>query len=95
MMFEHQARDTVRFMRTTLTLEPDVAAAIKAIRRRTGATHKEIVNDALRRGLLLSERPPKTRTRYATTPVDPGEPAVSGIHSVHDLLAFAEGEDFR
>jgi hypothetical protein len=82
-------------MRTTLTLEPDVAAAIKALRRRTGATHKEIVNDALRRGLLLAEKPTKKRARYHTTPVDPGKPAVSGIHSVYDLLAFAEGEDFR
>ena len=82
-------------MRTTLTLEPDVAAAIKAAQRRTGATHKEIVNDALRRGLILLEKPAKKPGRYVTAPVDPGKPAVEGIHSVYDLLAFAEGEDFR
>ncbi|HUP24299.1 MAG TPA: antitoxin [Thermoanaerobaculia bacterium] len=82
-------------MRTTLTLESDVAAAIKAAQRRTGATHKQIVNDALRRGLLLAEKSPKKPKRYVTVPLDPGKPAVEGVHSVYDLLAFAEGEDFR
>ena len=83
-------------MRTTLTLEPDVAAAIGAAQRRTGATHKKIVNEALRRGLRqLEETPAATRAPYRTEPVDPGTPALTGVHSVYDLLAFAEGEDFR
>jgi hypothetical protein len=82
-------------MRTTLTLEPDVIAAIREAQRRTGASHKQIVNEALRRGLQLTERPARERARYVTTPVDPGPPAVAGLHSVYDLLAFAEGEDFR
>lgn len=83
-------------MRTTLTLDPDVEAALREAQRRTGAARKALINDALRRGLreLDAARAPK-RTRYHTPPFDPGPPAVEGIHSVHDLLAFAEGEDFR
>jgi hypothetical protein len=83
-------------VRTTLTLDPDVAAALREAQRRTGAQQKALVNDALRRGLhdLVSERQ-SPRKPYVTESVDPGEPALTGIHSVYDLLAFAEGEDFR
>jgi len=92
---KHQ-KAIVNLMRTTLTLDPDVAAALREAQRRTGARQKTLVNDALRRGLrdLAGQRKP-SRAPYITEPVDPGEPALTGIHSVHDLLAFAEGEDFR
>jgi hypothetical protein len=82
-------------MRTTLTLDPDVAALLREALRRTGSPQKELVNDALRRGLRgYSEGPPR-RARYVTEPVDPGPPALTGVHSVYDMLAYAEGEDFR
>lgn len=83
-------------MRTTLTLEPDVEAALRELELRTGAGRKALVNEALRRGLRALEdtaRPP--REPYRTQPADPGPPAITGLHSVYDLLAFAEGEDFR
>ena len=38
-------------MRTTLTIDEDVAAKLKAEMRRTGKSMKEIVNEYLRRGL--------------------------------------------
>lgn len=38
-------------MRTTLSLDEDVAAKLKAEVRRTGRSFKEIVNQALRLGL--------------------------------------------
>lgn len=40
-------------MRTTLTLDDDVAAALKRAARSSGRTFKEIVNDGLRVGLGL------------------------------------------
>jgi hypothetical protein len=43
-------------MRTTLTLEGDVAARVQREVRRTGKTLKEVVNEALRQGLGLSGR---------------------------------------
>ena len=38
-------------MRTTLTLDDDVAAKLKAEARRSGRPFRDIVNDLLRRGL--------------------------------------------
>ena len=50
-------------MRTTLTLEPDVAARLNAEAARTDRALKTVVNEALRRGLHLPGRKEK-RTRY-------------------------------
>ena len=82
-------------MRTTLTLDPDVAATLREVLRTTGSQQKEVINDALRRGLRDLSRQPARRAAYVTEPVDPGEPALTGVHSVYDMLAYAEGEDFR
>ena len=38
-------------MKTTLTLDDDVAAALERVRRTRNASLKDVVNDALRRGL--------------------------------------------
>ena len=38
-------------MKTTLTLDDDVAAALERVRRTRNANLKDVVNDALRRGL--------------------------------------------
>ena len=42
-------------MRTTLTLDEDVAARLKLLARRSGRAFRDVVNDTLRRGLA---RPP-------------------------------------
>jgi hypothetical protein len=44
-------------MRTTLTLEADVAARLKQERRRSGKGLKTVVNEALRLGLGLTGKP--------------------------------------
>jgi hypothetical protein len=83
-------------VRTTVTLEPDVAAALRKLQRRTGSGQKALINEALRRGLReLGSAPPARAEVHRTEPFDPGPPAITGVHSVYDLLAFAEGEDFR
>jgi hypothetical protein len=41
-------------MRTTLTLDPDVAVKLKDEARRRGISFKEVVNSNLRRGLAAS-----------------------------------------
>lgn len=55
-------------MRTTLTVDDDLAAKLKAEMRRSGKSMKEVVNDFLRRGLnarqqLRSPEPFKVRAR--------------------------------
>lgn len=42
-------------MRTTITLEPDVAAKLRALARERGISFKEAVNSVLRRGLADGE----------------------------------------
>jgi hypothetical protein len=44
-------------MRTTLTIEPDVAQKLKRRMTQTGISLKQTVNDALRRGLAETRRP--------------------------------------
>jgi plasmid stability protein len=44
-------------VRTTLSLDDDVAARLKAEMRRTGLSLEETVNRALRRGLSAAKRP--------------------------------------
>ncbi len=46
-------------MRTTLTLEPDVAERLRQETRRTGRPFKAVVNEALRRGLGAAGKPPR------------------------------------
>ena len=47
-------------MRTTLTLDPDVAHTLRARMASRKATLKQVINDALRRGLSVEPaKPPK------------------------------------
>ncbi|PYQ96389.1 MAG: antitoxin [Acidobacteria bacterium] len=54
-------------MRTTLTLEPEIAARLKSEVRRTGRPLKTVVNEALRRGLGLMGKPSR-RVRFEVRP---------------------------
>lgn len=57
-------------MRTTLTLDEDLAAALKQEVRRSGRPLKRIVNEALRAGLAARRDP--TPRRYRIKPVSLG-----------------------
>lgn len=53
-------------MRTTVTLDPDVAAKLRAVARERGVSFKEALNNALRLGLVGgggSARPYRLPTR--------------------------------
>ena len=56
-------------MRTTLTLDDDVAVRLERLRRQ-GRTLKEVVNEALRAGLDALEQSPSVRRKSYTEPVD-------------------------
>lgn len=62
-------------MRTTLTLDRDVAEGLEKEMRRTGRGLKATVNEALRRGLRLagkSPRPPRFEVQPHAFGVRPG-----------------------
>lgn len=53
------------FMRTTLTLEPDVAQALKSRLKEQNAPLKQVVNEALRRGLATEPEKPRKPFRVS------------------------------
>lgn len=53
-------------MRTTITLDPDVARDVERRMAEEGLSFKRVVNDALRRGFALSMRESPARYEVAT-----------------------------
>ena len=82
-------------MRTTLTLDPDVAALAERMRRVRGQSLKAIVNEALRNGLRTMAAPPAPPAPYRTPAVDLGRCRLGSLDDIADVLAAAEGEEFR
>jgi hypothetical protein len=80
-------------MRTTLTLDRDVAESLKRLLKGRGVTMKALINDALRVGLTEIERP-QPRKAFRTKAVSL-KPRASNIDDVAEVLALAEGDDFR
>lgn len=85
----------VRCMRTTLTLDPDVAALTARMQRVRGQSLKTIVNEALRHGLRAMAAPPGGAVPYRTPTVDLGCCRVGSLDDVAEVVAVAEGESFR
>jgi hypothetical protein len=82
-------------VRTTLTLDDDVARLLERARRRSGGSLKQIVNDALREGLARLETPRTPRKRHATKAVSLGRCLLDNVDDVAEALAVADGERFR
>lgn len=80
-------------MRTTLTIDEDVAIALARIQARDALTLKAAVNEALRRGLrsMDAELEIPRPTPYRIPPWDSGGMRI-GIDSVSEALDWAEGE---
>jgi hypothetical protein len=60
-------------MRTTLTLDEDIAARLRAEARRTGRPFKVVVNEYLRAG-LAQRRAAKSAAAFRVSPVRMGAP---------------------
>jgi len=82
-------------MRTTLTLDDDVAVGIDKIRKASGESLRAVVNDALRAGLRQMEQPPPGRKVVRTRPMNLGRTLVGSLDDVAEALAVAEGEAYR
>jgi len=70
-------------MRTTVTLDPDVADQVARSMREQGASFKEVVNQGLRRGLI-----PTAGRRFRQRTYDLGAPrfgAGDANHAADDL----------
>jgi hypothetical protein len=74
-------------MRTTLTLDEDVAKRLRERARRSGASFKEVVNATLRRGLRSGEKPSPRLPRFVV------EPKACGIRGGVDPLRLNQLND--
>ncbi|MBS0472789.1 MAG: ribbon-helix-helix protein, CopG family [Proteobacteria bacterium] len=77
-------------MRTTLTLDPDNAARLERLRKERDASLKDVINDALRRGLNAMEEQAKTQSWAPPPPLDLG-PAL--FNDPKELLRLLDEED--
>lgn len=74
-------------MRTTLTLDPDVAERLRTLGATGKYSQKTIINEALRRGLAIAATPKKKR--FCVNPIN--SPFCAGVdrmklnHLVDDL----------
>lgn len=82
-------------MRTTLTLDKDVAVRLERIRRSRDATLKEVVNEALRQGLRQMTAKPRPRKPFRTKSVSLGHCLIGSVDDVAEALVVAEGENLK
>jgi hypothetical protein len=81
-------------MRTTLTIDPDIAIQLERLRKERSESLKSIVNDALRQGLKQLNAEPK-RKRFHTKTFDAGPPLLDNVDNVAEVLALIEGESLH
>lgn len=80
-------------MRTTLTLDDDVAASLRAEAHQSRRPFQDEVNECLRRGIAQRDRA-RTVARFDVKPRDMGalQPGMS-FDKIADLLARIAGPD--
>ena len=74
-------------MRTTLTLDEDLARQLQEMARRGGISFKEIVNETLRKGLSRGQKP------TARLPTFTVQPKACGFRSGIDPLRLNQLDD--
>jgi hypothetical protein len=82
-------------MRTTLTLDDDVALMLKRLQKTRNEPLRALVNDALRQGLARMNSAPKRRRLFRTDTVLLGRCLLGTLDNVAEALALAEGESFK
>ncbi|MBT8403347.1 MAG: DUF2191 domain-containing protein [Gemmatimonadetes bacterium] len=82
-------------MRTTLTLDDDVAIRLEKLQVERSDSFKAVVNAALRAGLDALSAPAEEATPYRITPHPAGGCTLPDLDSLHEALAIGEGEGFR
>jgi hypothetical protein len=83
-------------MRTTITLDDDLAVRLERYRTKLGESFKRALNQAVRVGLgQLEEQADVTHEIRRTQPLRLGRRLAGSIDDISEALAVAEGEDFR
>jgi hypothetical protein len=80
-------------VRTTLSLDDDVASLLNKEIRRTGYSFKQVVNHFLRLGLMAGKKP--ARKPFVVKPRELGLPPGLSYDNVEELLDALEGPNRR
>ena len=80
-------------MRTTLTIDDDVANLLRNEMRQSGDSFKETVNRYLRLGLASSKR--QNRKPFVVKPFTLGLPPGMSYDKVSELLEVLEGPEYK
>ena len=81
-------------MRTTLTLDEDVAAKLSALARRSGRAFKDVVNETLRRGLATARPARREPFRVQARSLGGLRPGLQ-IDNIGALIESVEGRRHR
>ena len=82
-------------MRTTLTLDDDVAARLERVMEKRRQTLKAVVNDALRAGLEAFDQARPAAKPYPIRNINLGPSLVGSLHNVEEVLSRVEGEEHQ
>lgn len=82
-------------MRTTLTLDDDVAALLSQVQTARKLSLKQAVNAALRDGLVRMTGPPEKRRRFRTKSRKTGKCALPNLDNIAEVLAWTDGENYK
>lgn len=82
-------------VRTTLTLDEDVAKRLRERARRRGESFKEIVNETLRKGLSTGEKSSPPLPRFVVKPKACGFQSGVDVLRLNQLNDQLETEDFQ
>jgi hypothetical protein len=80
---------------TTLTLDDDVAAILERLRKSRNASLKDLVTEALRRGLKDMTSRAKRCEWLQTRSVALGRLRVASLDNIGEALAVAEGAAYK
>jgi hypothetical protein len=81
-------------VRTTLTIDDDIAALVEQEVRKSGNSFKGTVNRLLREGLIASRKPAPAKP-FVITPIAMGLKPGLSYDSIPELLEEAEGPYHR
>ena len=81
-------------MRTTLTLDDDVAHQLSDRQRLTGMSYKHVVNETLRAGLQVAQQPVVSPAPFRVTPKAAGFRSGVDVLRLNQLTDELENEDF-
>ncbi|MBY0278196.1 hypothetical protein K2Z84_22955 [Candidatus Binatia bacterium] len=83
-------------VRTTITIEDDVATEIARLQRLRDEGLKQTINAVLRAGIAAMTKPVrKSRTPYRTATASLGKPRLKSLDNIDEVLSFGEGEAYR